>query len=161
MFVPERFGGFRNESVKIRVIPNWNHFKIRLVIDPKGQLKKWEKKPCISEQIKRPEGLFYFYLRGFHDLVSPNGMLHANFFQSCPTLCDPMDCSSTRLLCLWDSPEKNTGVGCHALLQGIFLNQGSNPLVQHCRQILEPLGKPLLMISLLKQQQLTQNTALH
>ena len=49
MFVPEWFGGFRNESVKIRVIPNWNHFKIRLVIDPKGQLKKWEKKPCIYE----------------------------------------------------------------------------------------------------------------
>ena len=32
----------------------------------------------------------------------------------------------TRLLCLWDSPGKNTGVGCHALLQGIFLTQGSN-----------------------------------
>ena len=33
----------------------------------------------------------------------------------------------TRLLCLWDSPGKNTGVGCHALLQGIFLGQGLNP----------------------------------
>ena len=32
-----------------------------------------------------------------------------------------------RLLCPWDSPGKNTGVGCHALLQGIFLTQGSNP----------------------------------
>ena len=31
-----------------------------------------------------------------------------------------------RLLCPWDSPCKNTGVGCHALLQGIFLTQGSN-----------------------------------
>ena len=31
-----------------------------------------------------------------------------------------------RLLCLWDSPDKNTGVGCHSLLQGIFLTQGSN-----------------------------------
>ena len=30
------------------------------------------------------------------------------------------------LLCPWDSPGKNTGVGCHFLLQGIFLNQGSN-----------------------------------
>ena len=30
-----------------------------------------------------------------------------------------------RLLCPWDSPGKNTGVGCHALLQGIFLTQGS------------------------------------
>ena len=33
---------------------------------------------------------------------------------------------STRLLCSWDSPGKNTGVCCHALLQGIFLTQGSN-----------------------------------
>ena len=31
-----------------------------------------------------------------------------------------------RLLCSWDSPGKNTGVGCHALLQEIFLTQGSN-----------------------------------
>ena len=29
--------------------------------------------------------------------------------------------------CPWDSPGKNTGVGCHALLQGIFPTQGSNP----------------------------------
>ena len=31
-----------------------------------------------------------------------------------------------RLLCPWDSPGKNTGVGCHALLQGIFPTQGLN-----------------------------------
>ena len=35
-----------------------------------------------------------------------------------------------------DSPGKNTGVGCHALLQGIFSTQGSNPGLPHCRQIL-------------------------
>ena len=34
-----------------------------------------------------------------------------------------------RLLCPWDSPGKNTGVGYHALLQGIFPTQGSNPLL--------------------------------
>ena len=33
----------------------------------------------------------------------------------------------TRLPHPWDSPGKNTGVGCHFLLQGIFLTQGSNP----------------------------------
>ena len=33
----------------------------------------------------------------------------------------------TRFLCPWNSPGKNTGVGCHALLQGIFPTQGSNP----------------------------------
>ena len=37
-----------------------------------------------------------------------------------------MDCSPTRLLCPWNFPGKNTGVGCHALLQGIFLTQGLN-----------------------------------
>ena len=44
-----------------------------------------------------------------------------------------------RILCLWDSPDKNTGAGCHALLQGIFLTQGSNLhllCLLHCRQIL-------------------------
>ena len=35
--------------------------------------------------------------------------------QSCPTLCYLTDCA-TRLLCSWDSPGKNTGVGCHPLL---------------------------------------------
>ena len=35
-----------------------------------------------------------------------------------------------------DSPGKNTGVGCYALLQGIFPIQRSNPGLPHCRQIL-------------------------
>ena len=39
----------------------------------------------------------------------------------------PRGLQPARLLCPWDSPGKNTGVGCHALLQGIFLTQGSNP----------------------------------
>ena len=42
----------------------------------------------------------------------------------------------TRLLCPWDSPGKNTGVGCHFLLQGIFPTQGSNLGLPHCRQTL-------------------------
>ena len=50
-----------------------------------------------------------------------------------------------RLLCPWGSPGKNTGVCCHALLQGIFPTQGLIPGLQHCRQILYHLsyqGKP-------------------
>uniref|UniRef100_A0AAA9TT95 MICOS complex subunit n=1 Tax=Bos taurus TaxID=9913 RepID=A0AAA9TT95_BOVIN len=38
---------------------------------------------------------------------------------------------TTRLLCTWDSPGKNTGVGCHALLQGIFPTQGWNLCLLH------------------------------
>ena len=40
-----------------------------------------------------------------------------------------------RLLCSWDSPGKNTGVGSHSLFQGIFLTQGLNPGLLHCRQM--------------------------
>ena len=44
-------------------------------------------------------------------------------------------------LCSWVSPGKNTGVGCHSLLQGIFPIQGSNPGPPHCRQILYHLSQ--------------------
>ena len=50
--------------------------------------------------------------------------MRANSLQSCLTLwCQGL----YRLLCLWDSPGKNTGVSCHVVLQGIFPTQGSNP----------------------------------
>ena len=64
-------------------------------------------------------------------------------YHSCLTLCDSMDCSPPGS-CPWDSPSKNTGVGCHFLLQGIFSTQGSNLGLLYCRQSLpsEPPGKP-------------------
>ena len=55
-----------------------------------------------------------------------------------------------RLLCPWGSPGKNTGAGCHFLLQGIFLTQGSNPGLLHWRWILYHLnhqGGPRLLDS--------------
>ena len=45
--------------------------------------------------------------------------------QSCLTLCDPVDCSLAGSSVHEDSPGKNTGMGCHALLQGIFPTQVS------------------------------------
>ena len=45
---------------------------------------------------------------------------------SCPTRHDPMDYRPL------DSPDKNVGVVCHALLQGIFPTQRSNPVLPHC-----------------------------
>ena len=44
--------------------------------------------------------------------------------QSCPTLYDPTDCSPPGSYVRGDSPGTNTGVGCHALLQGIYPAQG-------------------------------------
>ena len=74
--------------------------------------------------------------------------MHAKLLQSCLTLCDPMDCSSPGSSVPRDSPDKNNGVGCHALLQGIFPTQESNPrllcLLQWQADFLPlvPPGKP-------------------
>ena len=55
--------------------------------------------------------------------------------KSCPTLVTPWTVARQVPL-PWDSPGKNTGVGCHFLLQGIFLIQESNQGLLHYRQIL-------------------------
>ena len=66
------------------------------------------------------------------------------------TDCDPVDCSSPSSSVHRDSPDKNIGVGCHALIRGIFPTQGSHPGFPHCRRIIlmsEPPGKPLCVCS--------------
>ena len=50
----------------------------------------------------------------------------AKLLQLCPALCDTVDCSPPGCSVHGDSPGKNTGVGCYALLQGIFPTQESN-----------------------------------
>ena len=70
-------------------------------------------------------------------------MLLCSGAQSCLTLCDSVACQAPLP---WDSPGKNTGVGCHLLLQVIFLTQGSNPGLLHCRQTVYHLshwGSPM------------------
>ena len=72
--------------------------------------------------------------------------------QLSPTLRDLMSCSPPGSSVHGDSPGKNSGVGCHALLQGIFPTQGSNPGLLNCRWILYCLSQQRLLISLLKHQ---------
>ena len=63
----------------------------------------------------------------------------------------PCGLQPIRLLCPWDSPGKNTGVGCHDLLQGIFRTQGLNPHFLHFLHwqtgslLLAPSGKPIFI----------------
>ena len=62
--------------------------------------------------------------------------------------CHPVNCSPPGSSVHGDSPGKKTGVGCHALLQGIFPNQGLNPGLPHCRRILYHLsheGSPRIL----------------
>ena len=56
------------------------------------------------------------------------------------SLCHPMDCSHPGFSVHGIFPGKSTGVGCYFLFQGIFLTQGSNPGLFHCRQILYHLS---------------------
>ena len=65
--------------------------------------------------------------------------------QSYLTLLSPHRLQPTRLLSQWDSPGKNTGVGCHFLLQGICPTQGSNLCLLHWQAyfITEPARKTL------------------
>ena len=61
----------------------------------------------------------------------------------------PYGLQLTRLLCPWDSPGKITGVGCHFLLQGIFLTQGWSLSLLHWQVgslPLAPPGQPLRII---------------
>ena len=60
--------------------------------------------------------------------------------QSCPTLCNPMDYSPPGSSVHWDSSGKDTGVCCHALLQGNFPSQGLNAGLPLCRCILYHLS---------------------
>ena len=68
-------------------------------------------------------------------LISMNKLLrlctYAHSLQSCPTLCNPMDYNPPGSSVHGDSTGKNTGVGCPALLQGIFPTQESNLSLLH------------------------------
>ena len=81
----------------------------------------------------------------FQPLLSPASALHCYYLclssasshlpRNHLHSCGPQ---ASRLLCPWNFPGKNTGAGCHFLLQGFFPTQGSNPRLLHllhCRQI--------------------------
>ena len=63
----------------------------------------------------------------------------------CPSLLQSHGLQPTRLLCPWDFPGKNTGGGCHALLQGIVPTQELNLCFLYCRRPLplSHLGRPM------------------
>ena len=87
--------------------------------------------------LSQHQGLFQ-WVGSLHQVAKVLGLQQPSFHinkvlvtQSCLTLWDPMDSSL---------PSKNTGLGCHSLLQGIFPTQGSNPGLLPWRQILYRLS---------------------
>ena len=97
---------------------------------------KGEKSACsVTDTISRPVKVRSFHFPGFSHLVAlhsqqPAAIAAAKSLQSCPTL-RPHRRQPTRLLCPWDSPGKNAGVGCHFLLQYMKVESESE-VAQSC-----------------------------
>ena len=77
-------------------------------------------------------------------VCSPRCKVKVLVDQSCPTLCNPLACGPSGSFAHGILLGKNTGMGCHSLLQGIFLTQGSNPGLPHCGQIIYHLSQVVL-----------------
>ena len=82
------------------------------------------------------------YIKSWNSTIWKTAVCSAQSIKSCPSLCFPVVCSPSGSSVHGDSPGKNTGLDCHALLQGIFPTQGSNPGFSHCRLILLPSEPP-------------------
>ena len=108
--------------------------------------EKWFFKPdCFCRWVsKEQQSLWTLYntvfkmqnWEGFEPVLKLLSAVLCLVAQSYPTPCDPMDCSPPGSSVYGESPGKNTGVGCHALLQEIFPIQGLNPGLPYCGQIL-------------------------
>ena len=70
-------------------------------------------------------------------LKSHHAAAAAKSIQLCPTLCDPIRQQPTRLPHPWDSPGKNTGVGCHFLLQCMKV-KNEHEVAQSCLTLRDP-----------------------
>ena len=112
------------------VLPCTNHYQQHLQTPHEGQTWALAHVAGVKVKLTTPA------------TESPGNLWHVlcTVAQSCPTLCDPRDCSPPGSSVHGDSPGQSTGVGCHALLQGIFLTQGSNPDLPYCRRILYHLS---------------------
>ena len=88
-----------------------------------------------------------FHLRGLMGAVTlPSWWVGTSCLVTkfCPTLRNPMDCSLPGSSVPGTFPGKNARVSCQFLLQGIFLTQGSNLGLPHCRQTLYRLSHTLI-----------------
>ena len=85
-----------------------------------------------------------------NSLITLNSTCMCLVAQSCPTLCNPMDYSPPGSSVHGNSPDKNAGVGCCALLQGIFTTPWLNPGLAHYKHILYHLshrGSPYVAVN--------------
>ena len=111
-------------------LSNWTELKVQMLF-------KLQKKTCLSTKCAMINMIlikqnFVLMLNIYVCMCPKNRLSGVQLFVTLWTI-------ACQAFLSWDSPGKNTGVGCHALLQGIFPTQGLNPYLLrllHCRQIL-------------------------
>ena len=132
----------------------WGFFRcdVRFVLSSLGacdhknvsRREQWQRMQRVNESTQNC--VFYLggccvpiFLTGNAEYIKYSGILQYMYVsicaQSCPTQ-RSYGLQPARLHCPWNSPGKHTGVGCHFLLQGVFLIQGWNLRLLHCRQML-------------------------
>ena len=92
--------------------------------------------------------MFILFFDFFHDFMYRIGSGVCASLSVMSDSLQPRGLYPARILCPWNSPDQNTGEGCHFLLQGTFPTQGSNPGLLHCRWILYQLshkGSPRML----------------
>ena len=118
VFIP-----FKQSEKSIPQIKGWDHLKLIWNL-----FSVFEDTVCNRGLLTAPSYLCVSILISLYECCAVLSLVLSHVW-----LCDPMDCSPPGSSVHGDSPDKNTGVGYHALLQGIFPTQGSNPGLPHCR----------------------------
>ena len=109
----------------------------------KSQLNAWNFQQALSTLINMGSDVSQNYSWGMLPFYKYSLVFSQRFKVSCSvtsTSSWPHVLYPTGFLCPGNSPGKNTGVGCHFLLQGTFPTQGLNPGIPHCRRILYQLS---------------------
>ena len=140
MWQPPALCVWLEEKRGLSVVISWHDFTVALSSNE-------------SEITSIPKLSQYYSLQAGHVFSKDVGCVCACKVASVVSdFLQPYELQSGRLLCPWDSPGKDTRVGCHAFLQGIFLTQGSNLHLLHLLHWqagslpLSPPGKPALVL---------------
>ena len=112
------------------------------VLFPVVLLKNEEWNSAIGRNMVEPREYYAFWSKSNRERQILYVIDAAKSLQSCPTLCDPIDGSPPGSPGPWDSPGKNTGVGCHFLLQCVKVKSESE-VSQSCLTLCDPIdGSP-------------------
>ena len=106
--------------------------------------RKWQPTSVfLPGKSHRQRNLAGYCLQGCNksEMTKVTAAAAAQSLQSCPTLC-PHRRQHTRLPCPWDSPGKNTGVGCHFLLQCMKV-KSEREIAQSCPTLRDPMDRSL------------------